>query len=91
MPADLQKELVEFRGGTIVALLDKDHDPLIRAVAQKLPNDRQGMTVVWKNKHARVHNKPNNLFIHKDVDRQDLIGNCHLNNSPIILQHCRRQ
>lgn len=74
LPADLQKELVEFRGGSVVVLLDKDYDVLIRAVAQKLPNDRQGLAVIWKNKHAKMHNKPSNLFIHKDVDRQDLIG-----------------
>jgi hypothetical protein len=55
-------------------LLDKDHDPLVRAIAEKLPHDRQGLAVIWKNKHARLHNKPHNLFIHKDIDRQDLIG-----------------
>ncbi|XP_016839145.1 UDP-glucuronosyltransferase 1-5 [Nasonia vitripennis] len=85
LPADLQKELVEFRAGSVVVLLDKDYDVLIRAVAQKLPNDRQGLAVIWKNKHAKMHNKPNNLFIHKDVDRQDLIG---YSRTRVILAHC---
>ncbi|XP_011498285.1 PREDICTED: UDP-glucuronosyltransferase 1-9-like [Ceratosolen solmsi marchali] len=85
LPPDIQKELVEFRAGTIVILLDQVHDSLVRAIAQKLPHDRQGLAVIWKNKSARLHNKPSNLFIHKDVDRQDLIG---YSRARMVLCHC---
>lgn len=65
---------MEFRGGTIVILLDKEYESLVGDIVKKLPSDRQGLAVVWKNKHIKLSNKPKNLFVHKNVDRQDLIG-----------------
>lgn len=53
-------------------LLDKDHGPMIVAAAKKL--QETSLAVMWKNRQARLGDKPSNLFIHKDVDRQDLIG-----------------
>ncbi|KAL7295191.1 hypothetical protein TKK_0011497 [Trichogramma kaykai] len=86
LPAeDLQKFLVEYRSGSIVVLLDADYDTLVTEIAEKLPSDRQGMAVVWKNKHVSIKNKPKNLAVHKTVDRQDLIGYSRVR---LVLSHC---
>lgn len=77
LPADLQKELIELRSGTIVSLLDKDYEAMVIEIAERLPEDRQqGLAVVWKNKSIQLKDlgKPKNLFIHGDTDRQNLIG-----------------
>jgi len=60
--------------GTIVALLEENYETLIRELAKKLPQGREGQAVVWKSKSTNVA-APENLFITEDVDRQDLIGN----------------
>lgn len=62
--------------GTIVALLDENYETLIRELAQKLPQGKEGQAVVWKNmKWLNSNNAlPENLFIHSKIDRQDLIG-----------------
>lgn len=62
--------------GTIVALLDENYETLIRELAQKLPQGREGQAVVWKNMKWRNSNNalPENLFVHSRIDRQDLIG-----------------
>lgn len=62
--------------GTIVALLDENYETLIRELAQKLPQGREGQAVVWKNMKWQNSNNalPENLFVHSKIDRQDLIG-----------------
>lgn len=62
--------------GTIVALLDENYETLIRELAQKLPQGREGQAVVWKNMKWQNPNNtlPENLFVHSRIDRQDLIG-----------------
>ena len=74
MPPTLQKELIEFRLGTIVSLLDESYTNLITEVAKILPQGIQGQAIVWKQKNITIEKKPENLFIHSAVDRQDLIG-----------------
>lgn len=75
MEEDLQKKVIEFKSGLVIVLLDPDNDSLILEIADKLPQDRQGLAVVWKNKTVnKILNNPKNLFIHNIVDRQDLIG-----------------
>lgn len=67
--------MVEHRMGTIVALLDENYETLIQELAKKLPQGREGQAVVWKIvKHDTNVAVPENLFIHRDIDRQDLIG-----------------
>jgi len=61
--------------GTIVALLEENYETLIRELAKKLPQGREGQAVVWKSKNNTNVAAPENLFITEDVDRQDLIGN----------------
>ncbi|XP_058788616.1 UDP-glucuronosyltransferase 1A8-like [Phymastichus coffea] len=92
LPSELQKDLVQFKTGTVIVLLDKDHGPMILAVAKKLYDSAtvqtpvsNSLAVIWKNKQARMSDKPNNLFIHKDVDRQDLIG---YSRARLVLAHC---
>jgi len=66
--------LIEHRLGTIVALLDENYETLIRELAKKLPQGREGQAVVWRiNKNMNVATSEN-LFIRSNVDRQDLIG-----------------
>lgn len=60
--------------GTIVALLEKNYDTLIRELAKKLPQGREGQALVWKSKSDTTVAAPENLFVDEDVDRQDLIG-----------------
>lgn len=61
--------------GTIVVLLGENYKTLIRELATKLPQGREGQAVVWKiNKSDTNAAVPENLFIHTDIDRQDLIG-----------------
>lgn len=76
MPPVLQKELVEFRLGTVVATLDESFAPVIEKLAQSLPQGRQGLAIAWKNIDVKLAEgkKPENLFVHGEVDRQDLIG-----------------
>ncbi|KAJ8678570.1 hypothetical protein QAD02_014357 [Eretmocerus hayati] len=85
LPADLQKELVEFRAGTIISLLDYDQNESIIDAAQNIPSGRQGLAILWKNKYAKIVDKPHNLFIHRTVDRQDLIG---YPRTRMVLCHC---
>ncbi|XP_014208984.1 UDP-glucuronosyltransferase 1-8-like [Copidosoma floridanum] len=86
LPADLQKELIEFRTGTIAVLLDENYEALVYDLAQKLPNNRQGLAVMWKNKNTKSDkDKPSNLFIHRNVDRQDIIG---YPRTRLVLCHC---
>lgn len=61
--------------GTVVALLDENYETLIRELATKLPQGREGQAVVWKINKVDINVAvPENLFIHRDIDRQDLIG-----------------
>ena len=59
-----------------MALLDENYETLIKELAQKLPQGRQGQAVVWKNVKWQNSNDalPENLFIRSKIDRQDLIG-----------------
>lgn len=83
---DLQKSLVEHRMGTIVVLLGENYKTLIRELATKLPQGREGQAVVWKiNKGDTNVAMPENLFIHTDIDRQDLIG---YSRTRMVLSHC---
>ncbi|XP_025262136.1 UDP-glucuronosyltransferase 1-8 isoform X2 [Camponotus floridanus] len=83
---DLQKSMVEHRMGTIVALLDENYETLIQELAKKLPKGREGQAVVWKiDKDDTNVAVPENLFIHRDIDRQDLIG---YSRTRIVLSHC---
>lgn len=83
---DLQKSMVEHRMGTIVALLDENYETLIQELAKKLPQGREGQAVVWKIvKHDTNVAVPENLFIHRDIDRQDLIG---YSRTRMVLSHC---
>lgn len=47
---------------------------LIQELAKKLLQDKEGQAVVWRSKSDSIVATPENLFIDKDVDRQDLIG-----------------
>lgn len=67
--------MVEHRLGTIVALLDENYETLVRELAKKLPQGREGQAVVWRIKGNTNLATPENLFIRSNVDRQDLIGN----------------
>lgn len=58
---------------------------MIQELAQTLPNDRQGFAFLWKNKNIQLNDKPKNLFIHKNIDRQDLIG---FSRTRVVLCHC---
>lgn len=85
LPDDLQKELVELRSGTIVSLLDESHLNLMIELAKKLPQGRQGQALVWRQKNMTLETKPENLFVHEKVDRQDLIG---YPRTRVLLCHC---
>lgn len=65
--------MVEYRTGAIVVLLEKNYEILIQGLAQEL-QDREGQAVIWRSKKDPNVSKPINLFMDKDVDRQDLIG-----------------
>ncbi|XP_015438206.1 PREDICTED: uncharacterized protein LOC107193316 [Dufourea novaeangliae] len=82
---DLHKSLIEFRLGTIVALLDKSYEKLIIELAQKLPQGRDGQAVVWKSMHRQSSVLPKNLFVRLTDDRQDLIG---YGRTRVVLSHC---
>lgn len=67
--------MIEHRLGTIVALLDENYETLVRELAKKLPQGREGQAVVWRiNKDNMNVAAPENLFIRSNIDRQDLIG-----------------
>lgn len=86
LSGDLQKSLVEYRLGTIVALLDENYETLLRELAKKLPQGREGQALVWKiNKENMNVATPENLFIRNNVDRQDLIG---YSRTRVVLSHC---
>ncbi|XP_011303100.1 UDP-glucuronosyltransferase 1-8 [Fopius arisanus] len=86
LPSELQKELVEFRLGTIVVSLENSYTELIKNMAKRLPQGRQGQAVAWKSKNVRfTGGKPENLFVHSSVDRQDLIG---YPRARVFLSHC---
>lgn len=74
LPSALQKELVEYKLGTVAVTLDKDYADLIEKLAGRLPQGRQGQAIAWKNKFIKYTKKPENIFVHAKVDRQDLIG-----------------
>ncbi|KOC63182.1 UDP-glucuronosyltransferase 2C1 [Habropoda laboriosa] len=87
LQTDVNKALIEFRLGTIVALLDENYETLIKELAQKLPQGREGQAVVWKNMkwQSSTASLPENLFIHPGIDRQDLIG---YGRTRVVLSHC---
>lgn len=85
LPENLQKSLVEYRTGTIVVLLEENYETLIRELAKKLPQGREGQAVIWRNKSNTNVARPENLFIDEDVDRQDLIG---YSRTRMVLSHC---
>lgn len=76
LQGDLHKPLIEHRQGTIVALLDENYETLIRELAEKLPQGREGQAVVWKNVKWQSSDAalPENLYVRSTIDRQDLIG-----------------
>ncbi|XP_057321404.1 putative UDP-glucuronosyltransferase ugt-58 [Microplitis mediator] len=84
LPPVLQKELIEFKLGTIVVTLDSEFIDLIEQLAQEIPQGRQGQAIVWKSKIVKKTNKKN-VFINADVDRQDLIG---YSRTRILFSHC---
>ncbi|XP_012216376.1 UDP-glucuronosyltransferase 2C1 [Linepithema humile] len=85
LSGDLHKPLIEHRLGTIVALLDENYETLIRELAKKLPQGREGQAVVWRINKSNVNAAPENLFIRSNVDRQDLIG---YSRTRVVLSHC---
>ncbi|KAK0167975.1 hypothetical protein PV327_001821 [Microctonus hyperodae] len=86
LPTTLQKDLVEYRLGTIVVTLDKEHKEIMEQLANRLPQGRQGQAVAWKSKEVKfTDKKTENIFIDSNVDRQDLIGNPR---SRVLLSHC---
>lgn len=70
LPGVLQKELIEFKQGTVVVTLDSEYINMIEHLGQQIP---QGQAILWKNKIVKKTNGKN-IFIHGDVDRQDIIG-----------------
>lgn len=84
---DLHKALIEFRLGTVVVLLDENYETLIKELAWKLPQGKEGQAVVWKNMKWQNLNEnlPENLFVHPRIDRQDLIG---YGRTRVVLSHC---
>ncbi|XP_032679893.1 UDP-glucuronosyltransferase 1-6-like [Odontomachus brunneus] len=83
---DLQKSMVEHRQGTIIALLDDSYETLVTELAKKLPQGREGQAVLWMiNKDSTNTDLPENLFIHGNIDRQDLIG---YSRTRVVLSHC---
>lgn len=49
-------------------------------LAKKLPQGRQGQALVWRQKNVTIEKKPENLFVHDQVDRQDLTGEYYSSN-----------
>lgn len=87
LPDNLQKNLIEFRLGTIVVLLDDTYAELIKGISRQLPQGRQGQAVIWKTKLTKFPtDKPDNLFLHSNVDRQDIIG---YSRTRILIAHCK--
>lgn len=88
LPEELQKLLIEHRLGSVVVLLDGHYKSLVKEIAQKLPQGRQGHAVVWKVRESVTNSEeefPVNLYLWKNVDRQDLIGN---GRTRVVLSHC---
>ncbi|XP_071553594.1 uncharacterized protein [Temnothorax nylanderi] len=85
LPENLHKSLVEYRTGTVVVLLEESYETLIRELAKKLPQGREGQAVVWKSKSDTIAAAAENLFIDDDVDRQDLIG---YSRTRVVVSHC---
>ncbi|KAH0560486.1 UDP-glucuronosyltransferase 2C1-like [Cotesia glomerata] len=81
LPNVLQKELIEFKQGTVVATLDSEYINMIEHLSQQIP---QGQAILWKNKIVKKTNGKN-IFIHGDVDRQDIIG---YSRTRLLLSHC---
>ncbi|XP_053971741.1 UDP-glucuronosyltransferase 2B19-like [Hylaeus volcanicus] len=78
--------LLEFRQGTIVVLLDDNYEPLIRELVQKLPQNREGQAIIWKNaKFQSTDRVLQNYFVRTAIDRQDLIG---YSRTRVVLSHC---
>ncbi|XP_017885861.1 UDP-glucuronosyltransferase 2B17-like [Ceratina calcarata] len=88
LQSDLHKALIEFRLGTVAVLLDENYEPLIKELAQKLPQGRDGQAVVWKNTKSKssTGSLPENLFVRPGIDRQDLIG---YSRTRVVLCHCK--
>lgn len=59
-----------------MALLDENYHTLIKELAEKLPQGRDGQALVWKNMkwQSTSNAMSDNLFIQSGIDRQDLIG-----------------
>ena len=87
LQGDLHKSLLEFRFGTVVVLLDENYHTLIKELAEKLPQGRDGQALVWKNMKWQSSSSamPDNLFIQSGIDRQDLIG---YSRTRVMLSHC---
>lgn len=69
---------MEHKLGTVVVLLDRNYESLVTELAKALPQGREGLAVVWRINKETKTDLPENLFIHNDVDRQDLIGKIQL-------------
>lgn len=87
LQSDLHKSLIEFRLGTIAVLLDENYETLIKELARRLPQGRDGQAVVWKSakSRSRTGSLPENLFVRPGIDRQDLIG---YSRTRVVLSHC---
>jgi len=66
--------------GTIIVLLDENYETLISELVKVLPQRKMDQAIVWSVKAKAVDtlrenmNTAKNLFIHSNIDRQDLIG-----------------
>lgn len=87
LPRELQDSLVQYKFGTVVAFLDENYQTLLYDLAKRLPQGVEGQAVVWKNKKVQKlsDDKPTNLFIAPQVERQDLIG---YGRTRVVLSHC---
>jgi len=66
--------------GTIIILLDENYETLISELVKILPQRKMDQAIVWSVKAKAMDtlkehiNTAKNLFIHSNIDRQDLIG-----------------
>lgn len=74
---------MDYRLGTIAVLLDDNYETLVTELAKILPQGREGQAVVWRINEETKTDLPENLFVHSDIDQQDLIGKVKL--LPILL------
>ncbi|KYN04395.1 PREDICTED: uncharacterized protein LOC108772854 [Cyphomyrmex costatus] len=81
---NLQKSLVEYKMGIIVALLDAKFEVMLQGLAMKISKKKEGQAILWKMKR-NTNITPDNLFFEDNVDRQDIIG---YSRTRVVLSHC---